>query len=77
MQLQEVKEALAQGKEATRSTWEKGTKISQIPETDKYVLTLADGSKEEYGFSMYDAHELDWSLIESEKIEPIKEKLIP
>jgi hypothetical protein len=77
----EIKEALAQGKDATRSTWESGTMVTQIPETETYEKTLPDGSKEPYVFEEYDKFETDWSLVETkattedatekeEKVEP-------
>ena len=65
MQLQEIKEALAEGKKATRSTWEPGTFITCVPEeADKFEKTLPAGEKEEYTFAPYDQYENDWSVVE-------------
>lgn len=72
----EIKEALAQGGEATRTTWATGTKVTQVPETEEYEKTLPDGSKEAYTFTEYDELETDWSLIESETNEAVVENTI-
>jgi hypothetical protein len=65
MQLQEIKEALAEGKKATRPTWAPGTFITCVPEeTDVFEKTHPDGSKEEYTFAPYDQYEYDWEVVE-------------
>ena len=65
MQLQEIKEALAEGKKATRSTWEPGTFVTCVPEeANEFEKTLPDGSKEAYSFGPYDQYETDWTVVE-------------
>ena len=73
MNATEIKEALALGKDATRSTWEEGTFITQVPETETFEKVFPDGSKEPYEFALYDEHESDWSLVESTSEEPKEE----
>ena len=65
MSVQEIKEALAEGKKATRPTWAPGTFIACVPEeSDKFEKTYPDETKEEYSFAPYDQHEYDWQIVE-------------